>query len=222
MGPMSVIPTAALRRGPEDWLEDLGWHKRMYAQSHFRWVPEDAMTLALSYTRGRILFETTAHLRALDEQIMRLRQYTKQIEDAMAAPLRQARGCCTAQDWGEGLELLRLTELDVRIIQGTASTGDPSRNPEVRRALRGWPLPNPLTQVWELRQMVGMYRAADDILEDTLCDFATELAPTRGWEVLAALTTSRYGQLLIRRVQDQHGRRGSEATDPRRAALQRY
>ncbi len=38
-------------RKPSDWLEDMTWHRRMYDQSKFRWVPEDPMSIALTWTK---------------------------------------------------------------------------------------------------------------------------------------------------------------------------
>ena len=60
----------------------------MYAQSKFRWAPEDPVRIAMRWARGRIVFETPGQLKRLDAQLMQLREYTCQIQDAMAPRLR--------------------------------------------------------------------------------------------------------------------------------------
>jgi len=217
----AVIPAAALRnRTPEQWLEDVRWHRRMFTQSHFRWAPEDATHIALHYTRGRVVFETPAHLRRLDAQLMELREWKGQITDAMAAPLSEARSRYAGSRWEQALDLIGLTDYDVRVLIGTAHR-QVRLNPDAKRALRGFPLPNPLTNVWELRQMASMYEGAENILEDTLCDLVLELEPRHGLANLAALTVSGTAQQLQFRLDRQLQERG-ELGDPRRAPSQRY
>ncbi len=217
----AVIPAAALQdRSPEQWLDDVRWHRRMFAQSHFRWAPEDPLHIALDYSRGRVLFETPAHLRSLDDQLMDLREWKGQITDAMAAPLRQARSRYTRSKWEHALGLIGLTEYDARVLIGSAHQ-QTRANPDVRRALRGYPLPNPLTNVWELRQMESMYQAAEALLEDALCDLVVELAPHHGWANLAALTVGRTELQLRFRLERQQQERGPLG-DPRRTPGQRY
>lgn len=217
----AVIPAAALQdRSPEQWLEDVRWHRRMFAQSHFRWVPEDPLHIALDYSHGRVLFETPAHLSRLDDQLMELREWKGQITDAMAAPLRQARSRYTRAKWDQALDLIGLTEYDARVLIGTAHQ-QTRQNPDVRRVLRGFPLPNPLTNVWELRQMESMYQAAENLLEDALCDLVEELAPRHGWANLAAVTVGRTERQLRFRLERQLQERGGPG-DPRRAPHQHY
>lgn len=221
MGPMAAAP--ALRE-PTDWLDDMTWHRRMYGQSKFRWVPEDPLSIALLWTRGRLEFVTPGHLRRLDIQIHGLRNYAAGIQDAMLDPLAAARQQCRTGDYSAGLQLVGMTPTDVEILRHSAQagTGRVHNHPEARRALRGIPLPNPFSQVWELRQMHGMYAAADNILEDAFCDLATELAGERGWDSLAPLTLyHQTGRGLQLRVGQQRRDRGQPG-DPRRRAEQRY
>jgi hypothetical protein len=201
----------------------MDWHRRMFNQSKFRWAPEDAIEIAMQRTRGRVFFETPAHLRKLDAQLYDLREYTGQIQDAMAAPLREARRRGTRKaPTAKGFELIGLTMQEARFIIDTAYPVDPTRpNRAAQRALRGIPLPNPYNQVWELRQMHSMYQGAVNLLEDTLCDLVLELAPRQGWEHLASLTVNHYGQQLRWRVEEQREERG-EPGDPRRHPAQTY
>ncbi len=207
-------------RKPSDWLEDMTWHRRMYDQSKFRWVPEDPMSIALTWTKGRVEFTTPGHLRRLDIQLHELRYYAGGIQDAMLDPLALARERCP--DYRAGLELVGMTKTDVDILRYNALSGRVRNHPEARRALRGIPLPNPFSQVWELRQMHGMYAAADNILEDTFCDLATELAEDLGWDSIAPLTViHRTGNGVRLRVEQQRRERGLPG-DPRRRVEQRY
>ena len=218
----AMTAAAALLREPSDWLEDMTWHRRMYDQSKFRWVPEDPMSIALTWTKGRIEFTTARHLRQLDFQLQALREYAAGIQDAMLDPLALAQQRCTRQDYQAGLELVGMTHTDVEILRHSALGGRIRNHPEARRALRGIPLPNPFSQVWELRQMHGMYAAADDILEDTFCDLAEDLATERGWDSLVPLTVRHYtGNGIRLRVEQQRRNRGLPG-DPRRRVEQRY
>lgn len=219
---MLNMGAATALRSPADWLEDMTWHRRMYGQSKFRWVPEDPLSIALRWTKGRLEHTTPGHLRRLDVQIHDLRNYAAGIQDAMLEPLTQARERCTKGDYETGLALVGLTSTDVGILRHSAIAGRVHNHPEARRALQGIPLPNPFNQVWELRQMHGMYEAADNILEDTFCDLATELTEERGWDEIAAVTLwHSTGLGLQRRVQQQRQDRG-EPGDPRRHQMQRY
>lgn len=221
---MVDMGAAAEIREPGDWLEDMAWHRRMYDQSHFRWVPEDPLSIALTWVKGRVEFTTPGHLRRLDSQILGLRTYAAGIQDAMLEPLAEARRRLGSRDYAAGLELVSMTQTDVDILRHSSHAGSgPVRNhPEARRALRGIPLPNPLSKVWELRQMHGMYAAADNILEDTFCDLVLELAPDHGWDRLASLTNIHHtGRGLELRVEFQRRERGAPG-DPRRRQEQRY
>lgn len=223
MSTAAVGCTTPLReRSSSNWEEDILWHRRMYGQSRFRWVAEDALSIATRYTRGRLEFSTPAHLSSLDVQLLSLLGHADQIRLAMAAPLREIRDTHRRR-WGSALELIDMTELDACVITWSAigTTPDQVTNEDAIRALRGLPLPNPLTEIWELRQMLGMYQAAADVLEDASCDLVLELATTRGLAALAPLTLSRTPAQLSMRVNEQRELRG-EAGDPRRIPEQTY
>lgn len=211
-------------RTPADWVEDLTWHRRMFGESHFRWVPEDAYTIALRYTRGQVVHETPTQLGRLDTRIAELQLYIGELDAAVGVALTVARMRLGGDRWVAARDLVGLSDMEARMLLGTRRPEDRiDPNADARRALRGWPLPNPLTQAWELRQMAGMYRAAENVLEDTLADLVLELVDRhRDWTVLASLLTlTRYSRSLRRRVDDQRAARG-EPGDPRRLPLQRY
>ena len=216
--PIVIVP----ERNSGDWLDDMRWHRRMFAQSKVRWAPEDARDIALRWVHGRCSFETPGHLRRLEAQHLHLLEHTAQIQDAMAPDLKAVRNTLHRSSWAEAFDLLGMTERESSVITIMSRPLDPKRpNPDVRRALRGIPLANPLSRVWELRQMHTLYDAAANLLEDELCDLATELAPAHGWDNLAALTTDHVGWQLSARVEEQRRARGGPE-DSRRHPQHRY
>ncbi|MGB3828236.1 MAG: hypothetical protein WA962_05615 [Ornithinimicrobium sp.] len=157
-------------------------------------------------------------MRLLDQQLADLIEFTGQIEDAMAMPLAEGEAR-RSEDWETGLLLMGLTQREVDEIRWRVSHSPAVSNAEANQALRGWPLPNPYSQVWELRQVHAMWSAAVDILEDTVCDLISELAPRHGWGNLAFLIASRNGEEVQDRVLRQRERRG-EVGDARRVPQQ--
>lgn len=219
-GGVTALTISAAPRGPRYWLEDMTWHRRMFGQSQFRWAPEDAMTIALRYTHGRVLYETPTHLRQLHLDLARLAAYTGQISAALVPRLDAAQAELGADGWRTGLTLVGLTELDVAALRASYHMSGPE-NRSVQRAVRGIPVSNPLSQVWELLQVRSMYTAAACLLEDALCDLVLELAPGHGWERLAGITCQTDERALRERVRRHRDLRG-EPGDPRRQPAQSY
>lgn len=210
-------------RDPADWVEDAAWHRRMFGQSHFRWVPEDPMSIMLVWTRGRLVYDRPGHLRFLDAQLLGLRDFAAGIDDAMVPLLREAQRECSAQHWAIGLGLIDMTQRDVSVLRHGASAAlAPAQHREASRALQGIPLANPFSQVWELRQMRAMYAAAEDLIEDVFCDLAVELSQDHDWDELATHTRTHHsGRTLQMRVTDQREIRGMPG-DARRIPEQCY
>ena len=219
---VSLPMTADRERLPADWREDVLWHRQMYRQSRFRWAPENATNIAMQTTRGRLEFSTPKQLATLERQRMELLGYTDQVRLAMAAPLREARRAFGPR-WGTALALVGMPTMDARIITWSAVGATPSQvtNADVRRVLHGIPLPNPLTEVWELRQLHSMFEAAGDLLEDAVCDLVLELRERQGLAALAPLTVSGIADQLRMRVERQRDRRGGPG-DGRRVPQQQY
>ena len=218
---MVLVSTATVERAPDDWLEDASWHRRMFRQSHFRWVPEDSLAIALAWTRGRLVYETPGHLRTLDQQRHALHEFAAGIDDSMVAPLNLAEQACGPRRFRQGLELIDTTLEEVTLLRFFAPRSV-EQHREAQRALRGIPLPNPFSQVWEMRQMRAMYQAAEDLLLDVYCDLILELAPHHGWHALAQLGRDNRSEAALRAtVEDQRRRRG-EPGDARRAPAQSY
>lgn len=222
----NMSPTTAgaprRERSTADWREDVLWHRRMYRQSRFRWAAENATNIAMRSTRGRLEFSTPGHLAALESHRMELLGYTDQVRLAMASPLREARSAYGAR-WGTALALVGMPTMDARIIIWSAvgTTPEQVTNTDVRRVLRGIPLPNPLTEVWELKQLHSMFQAAGDLLEDAVCDLVHELRDHHGLGSLAPLTVSGNADQLRMRIEAQREQRG-EPGDRRRIPQQQY
>lgn len=181
------------------------------------------MVIALSYTRGRLTFDTPGHLRFLDEQGLAVRDFAGRIDDVIAAHIREGirtGGERLAQDC---LTVIDISPLDAAMLEfGASSVG--RILPEVARVQHDVPLPNPFTLVWELRQLRSMYTAADHLIEDAYCDLAMELHNDAGlnWGRLAQVTPTCYdGDTVKARVQTQREARGDPG-DLRRKPQQRY
>jgi len=217
---MRARPVRTASVSLEQWVEDVVWHRRMYRQSRFRWVQEDPFRIATWFTRGRIVHETPRHLARLDEQLLELRAHIEEICDAIAARTRRIRAAAgghESSEWRMCLALAGQEPGTIARLERSAS-GRPNSeatNHDVQRTLRGFPCPNPVTEVWELAQLEAMYSAAELLLEDTFCDLAAELAAARSWAGLADFTTETDGDNLRRRVARQRSTRGPEG-DPRR------
>lgn len=212
------MTTTAWERPVDDWVNDLTWHRRMFSQSRFRWFGEDATTVALRHTRGRLEFTTLNDLARLDDQLVELREHVLRLLTAVAHPLQDVRRELT-HTWGEALSVAGLTP--GRAGQIMWASGPPLSNRETQRVLGGIPWSNPLTEVWELLQLVGMYEAAANLLEDAVCDLATELLDTRSPLAVAAHTHDRVPGQLQMRIEDNLEERGPSG-DARRTPHQTY
>lgn len=212
--------TTAWERPVNDWIDDLTWHRRMYSQSRFRWLGEDATTIALSYTRGRLEFTSLHDLTRLDDQLVELREHVLRLLGAVAEPLNDVR-CELSHTWGDALGAAGLSPRRASEIFWTRAGSAHLDDRDVRRVLRGIPWSNPLTQVWELLQLVGMYEAAADVLEDAVCDLAAELLQTRSPIAVAAHTRDRVPGQLQMRIEDNLEERGPVG-DARRTPHQTY
>ncbi len=224
MAPMTGVALAE-RRDPRQWLDDMAWHRRMFAESQFRWAPEDPTVIALTWTRGQLVFESFRDLTRLDRQLHALGAFAAQIDHAMVPLLEEAQRSCTTREWGRGLQLIGLTPQDVQTLREGAEPPNPW-HPEVRRATSGIPVPNPFSLVWELRQIRAMYRGAEAVLEDAFCDLAVELMSDlhrgsaggdSGRDPQERLRL--FSATLQRRIHDQRASRG-EPGDSRRIPIQ--
>ena len=205
------------------WVDDLRWHKQMFRQSRFQWTGEHAVDIVTRGTGGRLEFTDVRHLRRLQREQNEIADYTTQCRMAMGAPLREAAGTVVG-GWDTVAEVLGLSAGNAKATEYLASFTPAAErtNPDVRRVLRQLPFSNPLIQVWELKQLVNLFQAAVDLVEDTLCDLLLELSSSHPPSVLMAATLPQLQALTpAKRVEWARKERGGPG-DPRRTPRQRF
>lgn len=208
-------------RPPEAWVDDVAWHRQMLRQSRLRWTHENAMAIALHFTRGQLEYRSEHDLERLGAQQLRLLDEASAVRRAIARPLRAVYQEIRVT-WADALNVVGLTDDEAHLIlwQGAVQGSEGTR--ETRRVTSGLPWSNPLTEVWELRQLASLYAAAAAILEDVVCDLADELVGEwRDLAKVAPLTSSRSPGQLLMRLEDNRSARGSVG-DPRRQRGQHY
>lgn len=194
-----AAPIRLLSTSFEEWVDDALWHRRGYNQSLWVWTTEDAVKLALRYTRGQVLHEGVTDLRALNRDIFALMTDTWMIKALIAERLR--RICDAAPDRAaiaSAVQLLGLLLEDALRIKNQAPSGEPNR--DVLRALDDLPYRNPITEAWELLQVQALYEAAGDLLENAYVDEATTLASSAGLEAIAAQVDDASAAALAARI----------------------
>lgn len=205
------------------WLDDLRWHKQMFRQSRFQWTGEHAVDIITRHTGGQVEFTDVRHLRRLQHEQNEIADYTGQCRTAMGEPLREAARTVIG-GWNAVAEAVGLDAGHLKAIEdlSVGATAEQRSNPDVRRVLRQLPFTNPLIQVWELKQLVNLFQAAVDLVEDTLCDLLLELSSSHPSAVLMAATTPQFQALTpARRVEWARKDRGGPG-DPRRTPRQRF
>ena len=151
-----------------------------------------------------------------------VRGYRRQCQLAMADPLQRAQETF-GSEWSPIGEVLGMSVGDCKTIVLSA-VGEPPEartNLNVDSVLHQLPFTNPLIECWELKQLCGMYEAAVDVFEDTICDLVDELAGTVAADQLVAATDSLTAKALRARVDDARSRRGRPG-DRRREPVQTF
>lgn len=215
--------TAGQRRAARSalWLDDLRWHKHMFRQSRFQWTGEHAVDIITRHTGGQVEFSTVRHLRRLQREQDEIADYTTQCRLAMGDALDAAAGTLVG-GWAAVADAVGLDVGHAKAIGELASftSAKERTNPDVRRVLRQLPFSNPLIQVWELKQLVNLFQAAVDLVEDTLCDLLDELADVHPPAVLME-AAGQQSLLPVARVDWARKARGGLG-DPRRVPRQLF
>lgn len=223
--PVAAVGAAAELRAARSalWLDDLRWHKQMFRQSRFQWTGEHAVDIITRHTGGQVEFTDVRHLRRLQHEQNEIAAYTGQCRTAMGEPLREAARTVIGS-WDAVAEAVGLDAGHLKAIEdlSAGATAEQRSNPDVRRVLRQLPFSNPLIQVWELKQLVNLFQAAVDLVEDTLCDLLLELSSSHPPSVLIAATIPELWALTpAKRVEWARKERGGPS-DPRRTPRQRF
>lgn len=224
------LPLGSTKRmDPAQWIDDLAWHRQVYKQSKFRWDGTEALLIATEFTGGRQEFRTVADLRDLEAYRLALSQYVMTCQRALGIALEETRNGLRAADWGRVAGLMDMSTVDCSASSHLAECGNP-RNPEefsnaqvrrIQKMCAGFFFASPLLLAWELSQLWKLYRAAEDLIEDTIVDLVVELRPrVRSSDLRHALhLVTEVG--LDHRVNDQRRERGAIG-DPRRAPHQTF
>lgn len=198
------------------WLEDLRSHRRTFRESRLQWTGEHAIDIVTRHTGGQIEFTTVAHLRRLQREHNEITEYLTQCRMAMGEPLRAA-AAGVAGGWNAVAEAVGLTPGNARATAERALhvPREHWTNPDVRRVLRHIPLSNPVVEVWELKQLVALFEAAHDLVEDTLCDLVVELLGNHPVSVLQEAIGTRYLERRVHRARSLRGGPGDARRIPR-------
>lgn len=198
------------------WVDDFTWHRKMFAQSRWRWFPETAVNIVAHKTGGRLDFASTADVPFLEGAIAKVLAQRNVALMAMAEKIIETHD--VIDDFASIAELLGLTDLEcldaVQLFNATQP--NVASNQHTREVLAYVPFRNPLTEAWELKQLLRVHDAAATVAEDALCDLLEELLQTRPIQVLVPLVRSRASEDGIRdRIAAAREERG-ESGDPRR------
>ena len=167
------------------WLEDLRWHRKTFSDSRFRWSANDIIDIVTGLSGGQTEFTTVEDLRALQGYRYSVLDQAAWTRNAIADRLELAREHLGEEHWGSVISSLGLTELECAHARWFAAHEAERDSANIRRVLKFVPFRNPLIEAFELKQLMRMWEAAADLLEDTLCDLVEELLPTRPITVLA-------------------------------------
>ena len=169
------------------WLEDLRWHRRTFVESRFRWATEDAVDVVTWHTGGQTEFTTVDDLRSLQTYQYAVLDQAQWTSNAMADKLEVARRELDEGLWGSVLDGVGLTQVECDAALWFAEGAGPGErdSTNIRRVLKFVPFRNPLIEAFELKQLMRLYQAAGDMLEDAICDLLEELSSTRPDAVLA-------------------------------------
>lgn len=201
------------------WLEDLLWHRKTFAESRFRWSTRDVIGVVTGHTGGQTEFTTVGDLRSLQRYRYAVLDQVGRTRNAMADRLRVARDELGEDQWGSVAGAVGLTELECAQAMWFAAHETDRDSANIRRVLKFVPFRNPLIEAFELKQLMRLWEAAADMLEDTICDLVEELIPTRPAAVLADAVGIAGAKGLTQRVALAREQRGPEG-DERRLPIQ--
>lgn len=201
------------------WLEDLRWHRKTFADSRFRWSTNDVVDVVTGHTGGQTEFTTVEDLRALQRYRYAVLDQVSRTSNAMADRLQLAKDELGEQQWGTVTGALGLTELECAHSMWFAAYETERDSANIRRVLKFVPFRNPLIETFELKQLMRLWEASANMLEDTICDLVAELLPTRPASVLAEAVCTASEKGLAQRVALAREERGL-AGDERRLPVQ--
>lgn len=218
MSGMSTVPTSPIWRA---WVEQYRAHRASYIGATWHWQPHEPGLILTTYTGGRVEFTHARDLAFLLQVSERLQETLAAARDQVAVELAQIRPVMPREDppWTALAAEFDLHRTRLAVAAGEAEV-NPARVPPpgevavIRQICDGLAICNPLVVAWELWQVVTLWQAAADTLDDLLADLLLELDLDDG--SLLAATAGRLRPAaaggLIRRQRAMRGEPG----DPRR------
>lgn len=202
------------------WVEDLRWHRDQCRQSRFQWSGSEALLAATEFTRGRHDFTSLMDLRELNEGRRAATEYAAVCQRAFGEAVRQARRAISPTSWVTVAAELDSTVDDCSASSHFATWSSPADRTNlqvdrVHRIVDGLYFSNPLIRAWELKQLWDLYKAAENILEDTVIDLVVELDKQRRAQDIADAIGVITIAGLDHRISLQRSQRGTVG-DPRR------
>lgn len=224
---MALLPDLTSASTPEEhqaalWVDDFTWHRKMFRQARWRWFPETAIAVVAHKTGGRLDFSSTSDVPFLDEALEQVYRQRDVAQWAIAEKIVQTSE--VIPDLDTIAELLGLPSSEcshiVWLYKMTRPTVTSDRH--TSEVLEYVPFRNPLTEAWELKQLLRLYDAACAIAEDALCDLLDELLETRPAQTVLPLLAREHTEAQVRERIAHARRERGEPGDPRRLPEQTF
>ena len=206
-----VRPSLAL---PTSWWWDFFWHRAGFRQSYNKWGPAQVTTTLLGFTHGRLEFTTVRHLRLLDDIHTQATGYERLVRRSMVYDLKMIQTYYLYKDSvAEVFDELAIPPMEVEYLLSpmTGTSIDPRSFPDAAIALSDFPSQNPLSRVWELRQIQSLMMAVLDQIYDLRVDLTRELGERIGDHTVSLLPGA-----IRRSALDAHHEDRGDPGDPRR------
>ena len=225
LSPGMVMP--APTNAVEEWVDDLRWYRQANHGSKWRWYGEHVMDAVLTYTNGRLTFDTVSDLRKIQNSIERCWEDLEQTRRAVGRALRATAPLGWSwEQIGPEIGLTRSEcsradhSLTMQAFRGQPDNPDESVHVRrVRKIVRRQPWRNPLIEALELVQVMRFFEAVEGMLDDVRCDLIVELRQTRPDSVLLEIVGGFSSASLDGSVEFARLARGGPG-DPRRIPRQ--
>lgn len=219
-GTMPWAPTRPSRAYYRQWWYDFYWHRHGFGQSYNKWGPEEVTATLLGFTRGRLDFTTVHHLEQLEAIHMHATGYERLVRRCMVDDLRMLEQYFFYVDSiDEAYNALGIDKIERQYLLSpfTGPAIKPRSFVDAANALKHFPSQNPLSRVWELRQIQALMIEVLEQILDLRADLTRELDERLGEHVVALLP----GALSKFDKNAQLDERGHPG-DPRRIPEQTY
>lgn len=213
-------PPAPAKSPYTEWWTDFFWHRVMFKQSVFQWAAEDVLGNVLRLLGSRTEFSKPQHLvlvRDVHEQVM-------DAELLICRAMLHEMNTITSY-WGSGEARKQIYDQigfqgweAEELALGARFPLDPHELALTQQDMRGWPSQNPISRLWELRQIQTYHLSVSEQLDALRYELGMELSEWMPAAALAAI--DKFATPIMQRA---YVEARGEAGDPRRALrLQTY